>query len=119
MTACLCYAGQSMHCWQQKESGMKRLLWAFAFFGVLFLTQGTSVAERPNVLLVLADDMTYHDSGAYGSDMVRTPNIDRLAREGMLFQRMFTSTAMCSPTRNGKSPGSDSSGDEGGLSLLN
>ena len=73
-----------------RESGMKRLVWALAFFGALFLTQGTSVAKGPNVLLVLADDMTYHDCGAYGSDIVRTPNIDRLAREGMLFQRMFT-----------------------------
>ena len=99
MTACVCYADRSMHCWQQKKSGMKRLLWTFAVWGVVFLTNGATVAERPNVLLVIADDMTYHDSGAYGSDMVRTPNIDRLAREGMLFQRMFTSTAMCSPTR--------------------
>ena len=99
MTACVYYADQSMHCWQQKESGMKRLLGAFAVWGVVFLTNDTTVAERPNVLLVIADDMTYHDYGAYGSGMVRTPNIDRLAQQGMLFQRMFTSTAMCAPTR--------------------
>ena len=58
-----------------------------------------SAADRPNVLLFIADDMLYHDCGAYGSDVVQTPNIDRLAAEGMRFDRMFTSTAMCAPTR--------------------
>ncbi len=55
--------------------------------------------ERPNVVLIIADDMTWHDSGAYGSEDVPTPNIDRLAREGMLFRRAFQATAMCAPTR--------------------
>ncbi|MGE0374602.1 MAG: sulfatase [Planctomycetaceae bacterium] len=62
-------------------------------------TPFAGAAQRPNVLLVIADDMTYHDCGAYGSAVVQTPNIDRLAREGMRFDRMFTSTAMCAPTR--------------------
>ncbi len=55
--------------------------------------------DRPNILLILADDMTYRDCGAYGSTVVQTPHIDRLANEGMRFECMFTSTAMCSPTR--------------------
>ena len=53
----------------------------------------------PNVVLIIADDMSWHDSGAYGNRRVPTPNIDRLAREGMLFRRAFQSTAMCAVTR--------------------
>jgi uncharacterized sulfatase len=74
-----------------------RLLFTVA---VLLSSLGAvDAAERPNVLLFIADDMLYHDCGAYGSDVVRTPSIDRLATEGMRFDRMFTSTAMCAPTR--------------------
>lgn len=54
---------------------------------------------RPNVIIVLADDLTYSFIGCYGNPDVRTPNIDRLARDGMQFDLAYTSTAMCSPTR--------------------
>ncbi len=56
-------------------------------------------ADRPNVLLILADDQTWSDSGCYGNREVKTPNIDRLAAAGMRFERAFTATAMCAPTR--------------------
>jgi len=59
----------------------------------------TFVIDRPNIMLVIADDQTYLDSGCYGNKEVKTPNIDRLAREGMRFERCFTATAMCAPTR--------------------
>ena len=52
---------------------------------------------RPNILLIVADDLGYADLGAYGSD-IRTPNIDALAREGMLFTQFHTSP-LCAPTR--------------------
>jgi len=55
--------------------------------------------DRPNIVVMLADDQTYLDSGAYGNKDVKTPNIDRLAGQGMLFERCFTATAMCAPTR--------------------
>ncbi len=57
------------------------------------------VLAPPNVLLVIADDMYHGDCGPHGSDQVRTPSFDRLAREGMRFSSAFTSTAMCAPTR--------------------
>ena len=65
-----------------------RLLSAFALCVSSFVS--ASAADRPNVLLFIADDMLYHDCGAYGSEVVRTPSIDRLAAEGMRFDRMFT-----------------------------
>jgi uncharacterized sulfatase len=59
----------------------------------------TAVTPKPNVLLIIADDLTWHDSEPFGSRQVRTPNLARLAREGMCFDGMFTATAMCAPTR--------------------
>lgn len=57
------------------------------------------IAQSPNVLLFIADDMNWTDSQPYGNTNVLTPNIARLAREGRCFDNMFTSTAMCAPTR--------------------
>ncbi len=55
--------------------------------------------RRPDILLVIGDDHSWHDIGCYGNPQVRTPNIDRLAARGMRFTAAFTATAMCSPTR--------------------
>ncbi|MGB0582543.1 MAG: sulfatase family protein [Limisphaerales bacterium] len=56
-------------------------------------------AERPNVLLFMADDLSWHDHGCYGNKDVRTPNIDGLAGEGMRFEHCYNSAPMCAPTR--------------------
>lgn len=56
-------------------------------------------AEKPNIMIVIGDDMTWRDCEPYGNNEVRTPNMARLAREGMCFDAMFTATAMCAPTR--------------------
>ncbi|MCW8927049.1 MAG: sulfatase [Xanthomonadales bacterium] len=53
----------------------------------------------PNIVLVLADDQGWRDSGAYGNPDVKTTNIDALAGQGMKFTHAFTATAMCAPTR--------------------
>lgn len=58
-----------------------------------------AASEKPNVMIVIGDDMTWRDCGPYGSKEVKTPHMDRLAAEGMRFDRMFTATAMCAPTR--------------------
>ena len=54
---------------------------------------------RPNVLFILCDDLRPAALGCYGSKNVRTPNMDRLAREGVLFQNAFCTTSLCSPSR--------------------
>lgn len=56
-------------------------------------------ADRPNVLLIIADDCTYRDLGVYGGQ-AKTPHLERLAREGMTFTRCFQAAPMCSPTRH-------------------
>jgi N-sulfoglucosamine sulfohydrolase len=54
---------------------------------------------RPNVLFAIADDWSFGHSGAYGAQWVRTPAIDRVAREGLLFTRAYTPNAKCAPSR--------------------
>lgn len=54
---------------------------------------------RYNIVFILADDLTYTDAGCYGNPDVKTPNIDRLAAEGMKFNHSYTAVSMCSPTR--------------------
>jgi uncharacterized sulfatase len=54
---------------------------------------------RPNIILFISDDHGFEDSGAYGDEIVRTPNIDRLAREGMRFTGAFAASPLCSPSR--------------------
>jgi uncharacterized sulfatase len=73
---------------------MKRLI-------LLVMTScGLALAsERPNIVLLLADDMTWSDCEPYGSKNVRTPKIAKLAEQGMRFDNMSTATAMCSPAR--------------------
>jgi N-sulfoglucosamine sulfohydrolase len=73
---------------------------------VLVASQAYSAAaaERPvrppNIVLIIADDMGQTDCGAYGHKTIRTPNIDRLAREGMRFDRAFLTCSSCSPSRS-------------------
>ncbi len=67
--------------------------------GLLWVAFCLSVPARPNLLLFLADDMTYTDLGCYGNKDVHTPHIDRLAAEGLRFTRFYNSSPTCSPLR--------------------
>ena len=55
--------------------------------------------EKPNIILIMADDLGYGDLGCYGSERMQTPSIDKLASEGMLFTDFHSNGAVCSPTR--------------------
>ncbi len=56
--------------------------------------------ERPNILLIFTDDQGINDVGCYGSE-IPTPNIDRLAREGVLFENWYSASSICTPSRYG------------------
>jgi arylsulfatase A-like enzyme len=56
-------------------------------------------AAPPNVLLIFADDLGYGDLGCYGSETIRTPHIDRLAREGRKFTNFMVASSVCTPSR--------------------
>lgn len=58
-----------------------------------------AAAARPNVIVLLADDLGYADLGCYGAPDIRTPHLDRLAREGVRFTQFYSNGQECSPTR--------------------
>jgi arylsulfatase A len=60
---------------------------------------GQRITSRPNVVLVMMDDLGYGDIGSYGAPDAKTPNIDRLAREGVRLTDAYANGALCSPTR--------------------
>ena len=62
-------------------------------------THSLQAAERPNVLIIMADDCTHNDLPLYGGQNAVTPNIDRFASQGLTFNRAYLSEAMCQPCR--------------------
>src|SRR5258705_5736822 len=54
---------------------------------------------RPNIILIVADDLGYGDVGCYGQQKIETPNIDNLAKQGLRFTRFYAGTAVCAPSR--------------------
>jgi len=74
-------------------------------FAVLFVWLGLSdarsdeVPQRPNIVVVLVDDLRWDELGCSGHSFVRTPNIDRIATEGVRFRNAFCTTPLCSPVR--------------------
>jgi arylsulfatase A-like enzyme len=70
------------------------------FFLSLFLASATLAADqRPNIVVILSDDIGYGDVGCYGATKVKTPNIDRLATHGLRFTDAHSPAAVCTPTR--------------------
>ncbi len=55
--------------------------------------------KRPNILFIMADDHAYQAISAYGSKLIQTPNIDRIAREGALMKSAYVTNSVCSPSR--------------------
>src|SRR5262245_60087775 len=63
--------------------------------------RGDQTPTKPNVILIIMDDLGYGDIGSYGVGDARTPNLDRLAREGVRLTESYANGANCSPTRAG------------------
>jgi arylsulfatase A len=58
-------------------------------------------AQLPNIVIIMADDLGYGDLGAYGNRLIRTPNLDRLAQDGVRMTNFYASHSFCSPSRAG------------------
>jgi arylsulfatase A-like enzyme len=82
---------------------MKKILrWAGALFLLAIATTSPNHAQsarRPNVVFILSDDMGYADIGSYGARDIRTPHLDRLAREGVRLTQCYSNGPVCTPTR--------------------
>ena len=68
----------------------------FVFFAHL---AGAEAADRPNVVLVMCDDLGWGDVGFNGNEIIQTPHLDEMAASGMTFNRFYAASAVCSPTR--------------------
>lgn len=80
---------------------MKKLMEGYSLFVLVLAGLGTPslLAAPPNIVLILADDLGWSDVGFNGAQFFETPNIDRLARQGMIFSNSYTGGPNCAPTR--------------------
>src|SRR5438876_12413867 len=76
---------------------MSRL--ALGSFLAVWLSAAAPAAERPNVVLILADDLGWADLGCYGNRYHETPRLDRLAAQGLRLTDFYAAAPVCSPTR--------------------
>lgn len=75
---------------------IKRILFTSIFMMGCFALKAQ---QRPNIILILSDDHAYQTIGAYGSTMMPTPGIDRIAKEGVLFNKAYVTNSICGPSR--------------------
>jgi len=77
---------------------MRSLL--LATIAVMLAHAATSAANRPNIVIVLADDLGYAELGCFGQHKIKTPNLDKLASEGQRWQQFYSGAPTCAPSRN-------------------
>jgi len=86
-----------------RRPGLKAALLAATAVCIPMLAPAARAAASrpPNVIVILADDLGYGDTGVYGSSLIRTPNIDRLAASGVRFTAAYVTHPVCAPSRAG------------------
>ena len=78
---------------------IKKFLGVF-FFYFAISSCNLDINDKPNIIVFIADDVSWDDIGVYGNDKVVTPNIDNLAKNGLIFNNAYLTTSSCSPSRN-------------------
>ncbi len=86
-------------------SALQMLVWAM-FIVIQVISAGSLFAdEKPNMIVILIDDMGYSDLGCFGGTLAPTPNLDRLASEGIRFRSFYVNSPICSPSRTALTTG--------------
>ena len=83
---------------------MQNILPVFRYLALISIVVGTAGSKpfspaQPNILFIMTDDHAQQAISSYGSSLIRTPNIDRLAQEGALFENSFVTNSICAPSR--------------------
>ena len=96
--------------YSNRSASMFRL--SIVFTALFFLPSFSSASAeevKPNVVFILADDLGYRELGSFGQELIRTPNLDALAKQGMKLTQHYSGNAVCAPSRcvlmTGKHPG--------------
>ena len=77
----------------------KLILKSTALASLSSLALSAVAAEKPNVILIMADDLGWGDTGYNGNKVIKTPHLDNMAKEGVQFNRFYSASSVCSPTR--------------------
>ena len=81
---------------------MKKILMTLLIIMLFFVSackQEQRVAKKTNIILIIADDLGYNELGCYGQEIIKTPNIDKMAQEGMRFTDFYAGSPVCAPSR--------------------
>ena len=84
---------------------MKRNVLCFAMLSIVGLcllcgNAALQAADKPNLIWIMADDLGYGELGCYGQQVIRTPRLDRMAREGLRFTQFYAGATVCAPSRS-------------------
>jgi arylsulfatase A len=84
-----------------KKSILQFLIFNLLYYCVAFAESSEDIiVEKPNIIIFLADDLGWGDLSIYGHSVIKTPNLDRFAKQGMLFTDCHSASAVCSPSRS-------------------
>lgn len=84
---------------EERQTAMKRFVCSALTFSLSLTVSSLNAQEKPNVILMMADDLGWADVGFNGGVTIKTPELDAMARAGMVFERFYAAAPVCSPTR--------------------
>src|SRR5947209_7717191 len=84
-----------------RSGSIRQVLWRLAAVVAILISPplARGAEHKPNVVLILADDLGYGDVGCFGQTRIKTPNIDRLAAQGVRFTQFYAGCTVCTPSR--------------------
>ena len=72
----------------------------FLLTAALFVSINANAQKKPNIIYILADDLGYGDLSCYGQEKINTPNLNKLASQGMQFMQHYSGAPVCAPSRS-------------------